>query len=174
MHLTLCTSICILAGGQWSQTVGGWKCSEDSRCGAGERSDRTGEHLQAEEPGEARRYEMKGAKGWSQVYLSLSLFVVPGGWAAGSAMLREDGPDEEAGRRPGGPQRAHAEAQSPHRSGLLELHACASLLESCDSHFQNSFSYNELFFPSNSWEVWQNDIICHIALHSLIKYPLSQ
>lgn len=37
-------------------------------------------------------------------------------------MLREDGPDEEAGGRPGGSQRAHEEAQSPHRSGLLELH----------------------------------------------------
>lgn len=47
-------SMCILAGGQWSQTVGVWMRTEDSGCRAGKRSDRTGEHLQAEEPGEAR------------------------------------------------------------------------------------------------------------------------
>lgn len=52
----------------------------------------------------------------------MSLSVVSGGCAAGSAKLREDGPDEEAGGRPGGSQRADEEAQSPHRSGLLELH----------------------------------------------------
>lgn len=170
LHLTLCTSICILAGGQWRQTVGCWKCSEDSRCGAGERSDWTGEHLQAEEPGEAQRHKMKGSQGWSEVYLSLSLSVVPGGWAAGSATLREDRSDEEARGRPGGPQRAHAEAQSPHRSGLLEIHACASLLESCESRFQNSAAF---LIMSSVGKCVKNDIICHIALPSLIKYPLS-
>lgn len=46
---------------------------------------------------------------------------------------------------------------------------------SLSGSFQNSaaFTIMSRFFPSCSREAWQNAIIRHIALHTLLKHPLS-